>query len=163
MQPKRQIYLLDPQQLSPETIAVTFAKTSRSPESFRDIAAELTAASSADFNEKWVVGYGHSSVAEHAVLHIALENVSRLAVENIESNRLASYTEKSTRYQTWEDDAFHLPAELTGHPLEGLFTSACATLFSIYRSCIQAVIAHLKSNSQSQAGESEAQLNRRLR
>ena len=33
---------------------------------------------SADFHEKWVVGYGHSSVAEHAVLHIALENVSRL-------------------------------------------------------------------------------------
>ncbi|HPS41373.1 MAG TPA: FAD-dependent thymidylate synthase, partial [Anaerolineaceae bacterium] len=75
----RQVYLLDPLKLPPETIAVTFAKTSRSPQSFRQIAAELTEARSAEFNEKWVVGYGHSSVAEHAVLHLAVENISRLA------------------------------------------------------------------------------------
>jgi len=47
---KRSVYLLDPQQLPPETIAVTFAKTSRSPESFRQIAAELTDEKSAQFN-----------------------------------------------------------------------------------------------------------------
>ena len=116
----RQVYLLDPQQLPPETIAVTFAKTSRSPESFREIAAELTEASSAEFNEKWVVGYGHSSLAEHAVLHIALETISRLAVETLESNRLASYTEKSTRYQKWNPDQFFMPREFGDSPLENL-------------------------------------------
>jgi hypothetical protein len=36
---ERDIYLLNPKELSPEVIAVAFAKTSRSPESFRDIAA----------------------------------------------------------------------------------------------------------------------------
>ena len=101
MQPERKVYLLNPKNLTPETIAVTFAKTSRSPLSFAEIADELTSEKSAAFHEKWVVGYGHSSVAEHAVLHIAMENVSRLAVETIEGNRLASYTEKSTRYQEW--------------------------------------------------------------
>lgn len=40
--PEREIYLLSPRLLSPETIAVAFAKTSRSPESFRAIAAELS-------------------------------------------------------------------------------------------------------------------------
>ena len=40
--PKREIYLLSSKDLSPETIAVAFAKTSRFPDSFRDIAAELT-------------------------------------------------------------------------------------------------------------------------
>jgi len=109
----REVYLLDPQIHSPETIAVAFAKTSRSPESFRTIAAELTGESSAQFNEKWVVGYGHSSVAEHAVLHIAVENISRLAVECLESNRLASYTEKSTRYQKWNSSDFFIPDEST--------------------------------------------------
>jgi thymidylate synthase ThyX len=99
MTPERQVYLLDPMDLPPETIAVAFARTSRSPESFRQIAAELTEEKSTEFHEKWVVGYGHASVAEHAVLHIAVENLSRLAVECLESNRLASYTEKSTRYQ----------------------------------------------------------------
>ncbi len=110
--PKRQVYLLSPRQLSPETIAVTFAKTSRSPETFREIAAELSDKQSAQFHEKWVVGYGHASVAEHAVLHIAIENVSRLAVECIESNRLASYTEKSTRYQKWGGKDFLLQLSL---------------------------------------------------
>ena len=91
--PERQVYLLSPKELSPETIAVAFAKTSRSPETFREIADGLTDESSARFHERWVVGYGHASVAEHAVLHIAFENVSRLAVEAIEAPRLASYTE----------------------------------------------------------------------
>lgn len=163
MRHKRQVYLLDPQQLPPETIAVTFAKTSRSPESFREIAAELTTASSAEFNEKWVVGYGHSSVAEHAVLHIAMENVSRLAVENIESNRLASYTEKSTRYQTWEDDAFHIPAELEGHPLRDRYTRTCSMLFKTYHACLKSVGDYLKTTLRAQENENQAQLNRRVR
>jgi len=97
MPQKRQVYLLDPQKFNSETIAVAFAKTSRSPETFQHIADELTDEKSAKFNEKWVIGYGHSSVAEHATLHIAVENVSRLAVETLQANRLASYTEKSTR------------------------------------------------------------------
>src|SRR5258708_25802338 len=113
--PDRQIYLLSPKTLSPETIAVAFAKTSRSPESFREIAAGLTDEKSAQFHEKWVVGYGHASVAEHAVLHVAVENVSRLPIESIESNRLASSPQNSTRYQKWNPDDFYIPAELDDH------------------------------------------------
>src|SRR3970040_910805 len=109
---RRRIYLLSPRQLSPETIAVTFAKTSRSPQTFREIADELTDEKSAAFHEKWVVGYGHASVAEHAVLHLAFEGISRLAIECIESNRLASYTEKSTRYQKWDHGEYHFPADV---------------------------------------------------
>jgi thymidylate synthase ThyX len=163
MSNKRQVYLLDPQKLPPETIAVTFAKTSRSPESFREIAAELTDASSAEFNEKWVVGYGHSSVAEHAVLHIALENISRLAVETLESNRLASYTEKSTRYQTWNDDAFYTPPELQGHALHDPYTKCCQLLFSTYRQCLQGLGPYFARSMESRQGESQAQFDRRMR
>ena len=50
MSNKRKVYLLDPQELPPETIAVTFAKTSRSPESFRQIAAELSDEKSSQFH-----------------------------------------------------------------------------------------------------------------
>src|SRR5512135_1925526 len=129
MSPERQVYLLDPQCLKPEIIAVAFAKTSRSPQSFREIAAELTDEKSAEFHEKWVVGYGHASVAEHAVLHIAFENVSRLAIESIEGNRLASYTEKSTRYQKWGSDDFFIPSELDGHPLRDDYIDTIRLLF----------------------------------
>ncbi len=130
--PEREIYLLSPRALSPETIAVAFAKTSRSPESFRAIAAQLSDEKSAQFHEKWVVGYGHASVAEHAVLHIAFENVSRLAIESIESNRLASYTEKSTRYQKWGQDDFTIPPELDDHPLRAEFVETIRLLFKAY-------------------------------
>lgn len=158
----RRIYLLSPKAYSPETIAVAFAKTSRSPEPFDEIAAELNDDQSAQFHEKWVVGYGHSSVAEHAVLHLALENISRLAIETIEGNRLASYTEKSTRYQQWDDDAFYFPEELTGHALARDFTKTCQFLFSTYRDCIPKVRDWLRNTTPRDANESDKAFERRI-
>lgn len=160
---KRQVYLLDPKTLSPETIAVTFAKTSRSPESFREIAAELNETKSAQFHEKWVVGYGHASVAEHAVLHIAVENISRLAVEVLESSRLASYTEKSTRYQKWTMEDYHLPAELSGHRLEPLYNQTIQSLFSAYQEALPAVKLVIEQENPQLEGETDAAWERRIR
>ena len=161
--PPRQIYLLSPKELSPETIAVAFAKTSRSPESFREIAAGLSDESSAKFHEKWVVGYGHASVAEHAVLHIAMENVSRLAVECIESNRLASYTEQSTRYQKWNTDHFFIPPELDGHPLREKYIQTCKLLFDTYVQSLIPVRALVEKHNPRRGAESDETFERRIR
>jgi thymidylate synthase ThyX len=163
MSHERQVYLLNPRQLSPETIAVTFAKTSRSPESFREIAAELTDEKSAQFHEKWVVGYGHASVAEHAVLHIAIENVSRLAIESIESNRLASYTEKSTRYQKWAPEAYYIPAELENPELRQLYMDTCHDLFATYQLAMPLVREAVQRELPRQEAESDAAWDRRIR
>jgi thymidylate synthase ThyX len=161
--PPREIYLLSPKELSPETIAVAFAKTSRSPESFREIAIGLSDEKSAKFHEKWVVGYGHASVAEHAVLHIALENVSRLAIECIESNRLASYTEKSTRYQKWGPDDFIIPPELEDHPLREESIHTVRLLFQTYADSLAPVRALIEQQVPRQEDESEEAWDRRLR
>lgn len=163
MSAETQVYLLDPKNLSPETIAVTFAKTSRSPESFREIAAELNDEKSAQFHEKWVVGYGHSSVAEHAVLHIAVENCSRLAVEALESCRLASYTEKSTRYQKWTPQDFYLPTELENHPLKSVFANTVEALFRHYLEALPAVKAVIEQEYPREEGESDGAWERRIR
>ncbi len=160
---KRDIYLLSPKQLSPETIAVAFAKTSRAPESFRDIAAELSDEKSAQFHEKWVVGYGHASVAEHAVLHLAIENVSRVAIESIESNRLASYTEKSTRYQKWDADAFTIPPELESHPLREEYVSACQLLFKTYLDSLAPLRKLVESGTSRRENENDEAYDRRIR
>lgn len=149
--------------MSPETIAVAFAKTSRSPLSFREIASELTDEKSARFHEKWVVGYGHASVAEHAVLHIAFENVSRLAIECIESNRLASYTEKSTRYQKWEPDSYHLSEEVSGTQYEEIYRGACDALFAAYREALGPVREVVRSKFPRREGESDSRWDSRLR
>ncbi len=159
----RRIYLLDPSLYSPETIAVAFAKTSRSPLPFDEIANDLNAEKSAEFNEKWVVGYGHASVAEHAVLHLAIENVSRLAVEMIEANRLASFTEKSTRYQNWHHQAFFTPPELKGHPLEQDYQDTCTKLFDFYIDCQPQLQAQLMRGRSRLVGESEAAYERCIR
>ncbi len=159
----RQVYLLNPRDYSPETIAVAFAKTSRSPESFREIAKELNDEKSADFHEKWVVGYGHSSVAEHAVLHLAIENVSRLAVETIESNRLASYTEKSTRYQKWSSDAFHVPAEVVQAGLVNEYNQVCGLLFDGYSEALELCKVVVQKDCLQKPDESEAAWERRIR
>jgi thymidylate synthase ThyX len=161
--PEREIYLLSPRALSPETIAVAFAKTSRSPDSFRAIAAELSDEKSAQFHEKWVVGYGHASVAEHAVLHIAFENVSRLAIESIEGNRLASYTEKSTRYQKWGSDDFTIPPELEGHLLCDEYVATIRSLFGTYMDSLEPVRTLILERFPRRADEKEEAWDRRIR
>ena len=166
--PKRDIYLLSPKQLSPETIAVAFARTSRAPESFRQIAAELTDEKSAQFHEKWVLGYGHASVAEHAVLHLAIENASRLAMEAIESNRLASYTEKSTRYQKWDADNYFIPTELDEtdaltQALRREYVDTCRLLFETYAAALEPVRKTVQKTAPRREAESEDAWDRRIR
>ncbi len=160
MQTNRRVYLLDNQKLKPETIAVTFAKTSRSPQSFDQIATELSDEKSAQFHERWVVGYGHASVSEHAVLHIAIENISRLAAECLESNRLASYTEKSSRYQVWDEDCLVIPPEIKGNVLEPLYCQTMRTLFSKYKSALSILYETLENKAKHQG---EAITERELR
>ena len=160
---ERRVYLLDPQKLSPETIAVAFAKTSRSPQTFEEIANELTDEKSADFHERWVVGYGHASVAEHAVLHIAVENISRLAVESLESNRLASYTEKSTRYQKWSQEDFLVPPELQRHPLLPKYLQTIQLLFTTYQRSLLAVRDLIAQRNHKLPSESDQAWETRLR
>jgi len=92
----------------------------------------LTDEKSADFHEKWVVGYGHSSVAEHATLHLAIENVSILATKIIEDNRLASYTEKSTRYQVFDRTRYLKPDNIMRSTYGRIYEKTIDFLFDTY-------------------------------
>lgn len=152
--PEMRIYPL--KGLPEEIVSVAFAKTSRSPEPFDKIATELSDESSAKFHEKWVVGYGHSSVAEHSVAHLAAENLSRLAIETIENNRLGSYTEKSTRYQQLDMKNTHLPEEIKGTPLERHYSQALSTLFSTYESSLTSLVSHYSSQSAPEPGREKS-------
>src|SRR5277367_2847443 len=116
--------------LPEEVIAVLFAYYSRSRDDLRTNLARLLAdqdlgvvdgdaparpafALATDkaraFHEKWVVGYGHASVAEHAVVHLAVENVSIVASKVIEDLRLGAFTEKSTRYVVFDQKSYVEP------------------------------------------------------
>ncbi len=160
---QRRIYPLDPRELTEEQIAVAFAMTSRRPEPFDEIAKVVSEEKAAGFHERWVLNYGHSSVAEHAVIHMAVENISRLACDDLEDNRLASYTEKSSRYQILDRGAYHLPKEVLGSPLEQTFASTYDFLFEQYHRIVEDLQAYLKQRTPKRENERDSAYNLRIR
>ena len=162
--PQCSVYPLDAREFSEEQIAVAFAMTSRRPEPFYEIARQVSEEKAADFHERWVLGYGHASVAEHAVVHLAVENISRLACDGLEDNRLASYTEKSSRYQVIDADCFHTPAELDDYPaLRQEYQATCQRLFAIYQGLMDASMQYLRSVHKQRTPEGDSAYNLRLR
>jgi thymidylate synthase ThyX len=157
----RRIYTLS--NLKPEVKAVTFAKCSRSPKSFSEIANELTEEKSAEFHEKWVVGYGHSSIAEHAVLNIAVENISRLAVVVLEANRLASFTEKSSRYQVFDKDNFYFPEKIKNSEYAEEYEKTCTFLMENYLDLFQKLIEFQKKEIPKGPEEDDKKYEQRLK
>jgi len=98
----------------------------------------LTPASADPVNERIVFGLGHASVAEHAVLNFDIMGISRLAVEEIEHFRLASYTEKSQRYIRLDKDIV-VPPEIKGAKQEREFRSLMNGLHEAYESAFQVI------------------------
>ena len=163
MENVRRIYPLDPRELSEEELAVVFAMTSRNPLPFDQIANLVTSEKAADFHERWVLNYGHASVAEHAIIHMAVENISRLACDTLEDNRLASYTEKSSRYQILSDGSFHIPAELEEHSLRPTYISTCDSLFKAYNEEVNGLMAYLEQARPKTSNERDSAYTMRLR
>ena len=154
--------------LPEEVVAVLFAYYSRSRESLRrnllkliqekDLDLEerlqwaatdqdelaLARQKAKEFHEKWVVGYGHASVAEHAVAHLAIEDVSIVASKIIEDTRLASYTEKSTRYVVFDRDKFCRVPRLIGSAHGTLYEETCRFLLGTYARLTEPVIDAIK-------------------
>lgn len=98
---------------SPEVISASYARTSRDERTIPEIReeAKLDVENARKSNKNIVFGIGHSSIAEHVVFNIDIMDVSRFLVEEIESHRLASYTEKSQRYVLFQND-YTIPKEL---------------------------------------------------
>jgi thymidylate synthase ThyX len=161
--------------LPEEVIAVLFAYYSRSKDDLRTNLARLLADHELDvapgsahkpsfglasekaraFHEKWVVGYGHASVAEHAVVHLALENVSIVASKAIEDLRLGSYTEKSTRYVVFDKKSFVDLPELDG-ALGDRYRASCEQLFTTYLDLVPRTMDALRARMPRREGTTDA-------
>lgn len=97
---------------SPEVLSAAYARVSRSEKSLEELRREAreNVEKARKSNESIVYGMGHASIAEHAFFNVDIEDVSRLALEELEKHRMASYTEKSQRYVKLDSD-WHLPEE----------------------------------------------------
>lgn len=128
----------DDEAATPETISAAYARISHSPKrlsELRDIAVnEIEKARRS--NENIIYKMGHSSVAEHAVFNIDIEDASRLLVEFIERHRLASFTERSQRYVFFGDKTFVVPPELLGTDLGGKVKNLEEAKFELYNNTV---------------------------
>ncbi len=119
--------------ITPETLSASYARISRDPRP----ADELRAAARSEVsrarrsNETIIFKMGHHSVAEHAVFNFDVIGVSRLAIEEIERFRLCSYTEKSQRYVTLEND-FVVPDEIRRAGMEEVFVETIKSQNALY-------------------------------
>ncbi|MBI4093132.1 MAG: FAD-dependent thymidylate synthase [Candidatus Kerfeldbacteria bacterium] len=132
--------------LPPEVLAVAMAKYSRSSKSIRETINELTEEKSAEFHEKWVLGYGDASVADMAVVAMAVENVSILASKVIQDNRIASYQEKSTRYVQFDSSSYYSPANIMSSKHSDLYVTTADMLFATYERVLQRMIEYYREH-----------------
>ncbi|HHE46463.1 MAG TPA: FAD-dependent thymidylate synthase, partial [Bacteroidetes bacterium] len=123
--------------LTPETLSAAYARISRSNKSIGELRSNARASvnRARRTNRRIVFGLGHASIAEHAVVNLDISDISRLAVEELEAHRLASYTEASQRYIAMEGD-FIIPREVSDTGLKDRFQADCDELFNGYRELI---------------------------
>src|SRR5207245_9847927 len=83
-------------------------------------------------NENIIFGYGHSSVAEHAVFSVAVQDIPRSLSVELVGHRLASYTQLSYRYVPLDRIAVHyfLPEELRQGRARAIATEAMARAYT---------------------------------
>lgn len=119
--------------ITPETLSAAYARISRDPRPVYELraAAREEVDKARRSNQTIIFKMGHHSVAEHAVFNFDILGISRLAIEEVEHFRLASFTEKSQRYITLEDD-FVIPAEIKASGREKIFVETVRAQNALY-------------------------------
>ncbi len=119
--------------ITPEVISAAYARISRDPRAINEIrqSARQEVEKSRKSNSTIIFKMGHHSVAEHAVFNFDILGFSRFAMEELEKFRLCSYTEKSQRYITLQDDVV-VPQEIKGTKFEAKFRDMIAVQNKAY-------------------------------
>jgi thymidylate synthase ThyX len=129
---------------TPEQLAVAIAKCSRSSTPFDQNVDDVTLEKAADFHEKWVVGYGHGSVAEHAVASVAFQNIPQPIAKILEDTRLASFTEVSSRYQVLTRERVAVPDTLLASEHAPKVKDLFDHLYGLYESLFPEITALMR-------------------
>ncbi len=129
--------------LTPETITAAYARISHSPEPIealrRQARRQLDKARKS--NEAIIFELRHGSVSEHASFNFDVTGISRLATEELEHFRLASYTERSQRYVTLADE-FVIPEEIRQTPYVEEFVRLVEFQNAYYHQLYERLLAH---------------------
>ncbi len=129
--------------VTPETLSAAYARISRSDKDIHELRRNARASvnRARKSNEQIIFGFGHSSVAEHAVFNLDIGGISRLCIEELEAHRLASFTESSQRYIR-ASGGFIIPDEILEIGYGDRFTDHCRDLFKVYRELTERLEAY---------------------
>ncbi|MBW6513627.1 MAG: FAD-dependent thymidylate synthase [Candidatus Syntrophosphaera sp.] len=135
---------LNTETATPEVISAAYARISRSPKSVTELREEalMELEKARKSNRNIIFELGHASVAEHAVFNFDIIGISRLLTETLETVRFASFTEKSQRYVTFQND-YVVPSELNEprhESLKGAYIKLMDSLFNEYRESFEALV-----------------------
>ena len=145
---------------APEGVAAGMARISRDATPIPDLvrAAVEDTALARKRNENIIFGYGHSSVAEHGVFSVAVQQIPRSLSLELVSHRLASYTQLSYRYVPLDRLPVHyfLPLELREGPARAVATEAMVRALGLYERIYRATAAYLLSSGEKKGQEAAA-------
>jgi thymidylate synthase ThyX len=135
------------QGLPEEAVAMLFGMFSRNPRNLRDTLQTMIDDGDIDpppfdskdmtdrvrsFHERITIGYGHKSVADHAMVHFCLEGVSALAERDFLSARLLAASSKSTRFVDFSNVGWVTPEEINDQDLRFEYDDHCLDMMRAY-------------------------------
>jgi len=84
-----------------------------------------------------VVGYGHHSVIEHASFTFAVEGCSRACTHQLVRHRIASYTQQSQRYVTFDELDYVTPPKIENNEnAKKIFDETMRELANAYKKLV---------------------------
>jgi thymidylate synthase (FAD) len=88
---------------------------------------------------KRVTGYGHASVIEHASFTFSIEGVSRAMTHQLVRHRIASYTQQSQRYVTYDSLKKYVtpPSIMDNAEAKRIFDEALAKISEAYKKLLK--------------------------
>jgi thymidylate synthase ThyX len=119
------------------------------------------------FFNKWLSDYGDDSIAELGGVHIAIEGISNLVLEDIVDKRVGqSLIVKSSRYVSYSDRnpdgsyKFVVPGELKGSEYEEEYRRVMNLLFDAYAQLEQPYLDYIKGLYPKGEDETDSSFNR---
>jgi thymidylate synthase (FAD) len=89
-----------------------------------------------------VTGYGHASVIEHASFTFSVEDVSRAMTHQLVRHRIASYTQQSQRYVTYDTiEKYVTPPSIVGNAeAKKVFDETLERISEAYRQLLKMTV-----------------------
>jgi thymidylate synthase (FAD) len=122
----------------PERTVALAARLCYSASSISDLHDKLSGSDTTAFLEK-IISLGHQSVLEHVSFTFGIEGISRACSHQLVRHRIASYSQQSQRYVTFQGDDFPLVVPETIHlspRRRELFAGAMQACAAAYRELV---------------------------